>query len=309
MATDTSSIDDLLMSGKTQSQPEAPEHQYEDNLEPDAPEVQYEDQQEVNSEKNSQDDQNSYESDLDEPQGEERESPESPEYDEYGNPKAKPRVYTEEEVNDRINKAIRDRLSRLKSQEQALPTVQQVQQAQQNFEYNPNAEGNWQQQLESFVEQTFNKISQRQVTQAQQQKEAAAHNEFQEKFVNGMDRFSDFRDVVGAQPITDPMTLALRGMKDPAAFVYAASKRHPAELQRISSLPDPYAQMVEMGKLEERMRKTTQGTKAPRPLARTKEDTGMPQAKKKQEGDSIEDLIAKADTKRRAQLTARRGRG
>lgn len=305
MATETSSIDDLLMSGKTNIQPETPEHQPEkevnegenfDNSSNSEPEYEPQNYEEP-------------ETPDDEPEGDEGESPEAPEYDEYGNQKPKPRVYTEEEVNDRINKAIRDRLSRLKSQEQPLPSVQQVQQAQQNFEYNPDAEGNWQQQLESFVEQTFNKISQRQVTQAQQQREAAAHNEFQEKFVNGMERFNDFRDVVGAQPITDPMTLALRGMKDPAAFVYAASKRHPAELQRISSLADPYAQMVEMGKLEERMRKNTQGTKAPRPLARTKEDTGMPPAKKKQEGESIEDLIAKADAKRRAQLTAKRGRG
>lgn len=305
MATETSSIDDLLMTGKTQSQPEAPEHQPEVDMvgEGESPEI--------NTSEPEYEPQNYGEAEdaPEESEGEERESPESPEYDEYGNQKTKPRVYTEEEVNDRINKAVRDRLSRMKGQDQPMPTAQQVQQAQQNFEYNPDAEGSWQQQLEGFVEQTFNKISQRQLTQQQQQREQAAQNEFQEKFTTGRERFGDFRDVVGAQPISDPMTYALRGMKDPAAFIYAASKRQPQELQRIANLSDPYAQMVEMGKLEERMRKTAQGTKAPRPLARTKEDTGMPQAKKKQEGDSIEDLIAKADQKRRAQLTARRGRG
>lgn len=303
MATETSSIDDFLMTGKTQSQPEAPEHQYEggDDLPESSGEIETQAQPEYEPQ--------SY---GEEPEQEDAEPPqeEAKDFDEYGNEKAKPRVYTEEEVNDRINKAIRDRLSRLKSQEQPMPTQQQLTQAQQGFEYNPDAEGNWQQQLESFVEQTFNKINQRQITQAQQQKEQQAQFEFQEKFTQGMERFTDFRETVGAQPISDPMTYALRGMKDPAAFIYAASKRHPQELQRISQIPDGYAQMVEMGKLEERMRKTAPNkSNAPRPVSRLKEDTGMPIPKKKTgEGDSIEDLIAKADAKRQSQLNARRGR-
>lgn len=313
MATETSSIDDLLMSGKTSTQPEAPEHQYEDNLDmPDhgqPPEVDYGHAEEVNSEKNSQVDQNEYEND--EPEHDSSDDLTDVEsLDEYGNEKPKPRMYTEEEKNEAVNKAIRERLARLKSQDQPMPTVQQVQQAQQDFNYNPDSDQGYQEQLETFIERTFNKISQRQLTQAQQQREQAAQAEFQEKFTQGMERFSDFREVVGSQPITDPMTHALRGIKDPTAFVYAASKRHPQELARISQIPDPYAQMVEMGKLEERMRKTAQGTKAPKPLQRTREDAApVPVSKKKQDGDSIEDLIAKADAKRRAQLTARRGRG
>lgn len=304
MATETSSIDDLLLTGKTAVQPEAPEHQpdvdYGVDDTPDSPsEPEYEPQ-------------NYGESDADESEHEdgEQEPQEKQEFDEYGNQKEKPRVYTEDEVNERINKAVRDRLARMRSQEQPMPTQQQVAQAQQGFEYNPDAEGNWQQQLESFVEQTFNKINQRQLTQAQQQKEHQAQIEFQEKFTTGMERFTDFRETVSAQPITDPMTYALRGMKDPAAFVYAASKRHPQELQRISQIGDPYAQMVEMGKLEERMRKSAPNkSNAPKPVSRLKEDTGMPIPKKKTgEGDSIEDLIAKADAKRQAQLNARRGR-
>lgn len=309
MATDTSSIDDLLMTGKTASQPEAPEHQYEDNLDMGSPESAYsEPEKPVNSEKNPQIDQNEYESEPEEAQDEQQEQ-EPQDLDDYGNEKAKPRMYTEEEKNEAVNKAIRERLARMKSQDQPLPTVQQVQQAQQDFNYNPDSEQGYQEQLETFIERTFNKINQRQFTQAQQQREQAAQAEFQEKFTQGMERFTDFREVVGNQPITDPMTHALRGIKDPTAFIYAASKRHAAELQRISQIPDGYAQMVEMGKLEERMRKTAQATKAPRPVSRTKEDTGLPETKKKQDGDSIEDLIAKADARKRAQLTARRGRG
>lgn len=300
MATETSNIDDLLMSGKTSTQPETPEHQQE-FIPDDSYDVEYDEPAEIDNAKLlSQEEPEEYQESVPEEA--------TAELDEYGNQKAKPRVYTEDEVNERINKAIRDRLSRMKSQEQPLPSVQQLQQAQEGFNYDPDSSQGWQQQLESFVEQTFNKINQRQFSQAQQQKESHAQHEFEEKFTTGMERFQDFRDVVGAQPISDPMTYALRGMKDPAAFIYAASKRHAPEIQRIAQLADPYAQMVEMGKLEERMRKSAQGTKAPRPIQRSREDSAIPD-KKKQEGDSIEDLIARADAKKRAQLTARRGRG
>lgn len=297
MATDTSSIDDLLMGGTSSLQPQTPESQ-ENVVEEE--QISYGDPEVSDTIENK-------EVEALDPSSKEDDE-HVPETDEYGNQKAKPRVYTEDEVNERINKAIRERLARMKNQEQPMPSVQQVAQAQQDFNYNPDADGNWQQQLETFVEQTFNKINQRQVTQAQQMREKQAHQEFEEKFTNGMEKFQDFREVVSAQPISDPMTLALRGMKDPAAFIYAASKRQPAELQRISQISDPYTQMVEMGRLEERMRKVTNATKAPRPLGRSIEDTGMPRPVKKQEGDSIEDLIAKADAKRRSQLAARRSR-
>lgn len=304
MATETSSIDDFLMTGKTASQPEAPEHQFVDDnemIDDSAPEPQSDTQPEYEPQdyEGEQDGQNDL---SDEPTDGES-------LDEYGNEKPKPRVYTEEEVNDRINKAVRDRLSRMKSNDQAMPTQQQVQQAQQGFEYNPDSDQGWQQQLETFIEQTLTKVSQKHATRQQQEREHQAQTEFQDKFTQGMERFNDFREVVSSQPITDPMTYALRGMKDPAAFVYAASKRHPQELQRISQIGDPYAQMVEMGKLEERMRKTAPSkSNAPRPVQRLKEDAGMPQAKKKNDGnDSIEDLIARSDAKRQAQLNARRG--
>jgi len=290
MGTETSSIDELL-SGSGAHATQAPEE--------------YSDSSDVSENSNKNEYGESGETTITHSAQENNENaPEDFVADDYGNLKEKPRVYTEEEVNDRINKAIRERLSRMKTQDQPMPTVGQVQQAQ-GFNYNPNSEQGWEQQLESFVEQTFTKINQRQATQAQQQRDIEAHNAFEEKFANGMERFNDFRDVVGAQPITDPMTLALRGVNDPAAFVYAASKRHPAELQRISQLRDPYAQMVEMGKLEERMRKSTVSTTAPRPIGRSREDTGMPVAKNKNEGESIESLIEKAEAKKRAQINAR----
>ncbi len=303
MATEFGNIDDILEGGKTFSQPETPEHQ---------PEI-VEDSHDVVSDEPESSGEPAYEPQTyGEAEPEEESEPEvkepEQEYDDYGNTKAKPKTYTEEEVNDRINKAVRERLARLDRNGNNPSTQQVQQQAQQNFEYDPNAEGNWQQQLEVVIEQTVNKLSQKEVNRQQQQREERAQAEFHDKFTQGMDKFSDFREVVGAQPVTDPMTMALRGLKDPASFIYAASKRHPQELARISQLPDPVAQVLEMGKLEERMRKAAPGTKAPRPVSRTKEDAGLPVKDKKNSEPSIEDMIAKADAKRMAQIKQRRSR-
>jgi hypothetical protein len=123
-----------------------------------------------------------------------------------------------------------------------------------------------------------------------------------------MGRFGDFHDVVGSQPVTDAMTLALRGVSDPAAFIYAASKRHPAELQRISQIKDPYSQIVEMGKLEERMKKQPVQTKAPRPIGRNTEDAPMVTTKKKSTEPSIEELIAQSEKKKMSMMKQKRGR-
>ena len=136
--------------------------------------------------------------------------------------------------------------------------------------------------------------SKKQQRQAQEQQ---AEQAFRQKFTQGMERFSDFREVVGKLPMHDDMTMALRGMNDPTAFIYAAAKRQPGEIERISKLPDPYARMVEMGKLEERMRRNKATTKAPRPLGRTKEDTTA-RVTPKQKEMTGDDLLAKADAKR-----------
>jgi len=302
MATEFGNIDDMLAGGKTSQHPETPEHQ--PDIVEDSPDVSYDEPE--SSGETPFEPQDYDEGEPEEPEEPEVKEPEQ-EYDEYGNAKAKPRTYTEDEVNERINKAVRERLARGNNNNNPAQQ-QQVQQQAKDFEYNPDAEGNWQQQLESFVEQTVSRMSQKEASRQQQQREEQAQAEFQDKFTQGMGKFSDFREVVGSQPVTDPMTIALRGMKDPASFIYAASKRNPQELQRISQLPDPVMQMVEMGKLEERMRKNAAGTKAPKPISRTREDAGLPVKDKKSSEPSIEDMIANADKKRMAQLKQRRSR-
>lgn len=300
MSIDAGSIDDLLTQTKPSNLPNSED--LNDNNSNDSADSDYgidkEDEIESKEVEKSQED------------NDESDTKQERNFDDYGNEKAAPKTYTEDEVNERINKAVRERLSRANNQS-TQPTNQQQQQVQQqaqDFEYDPNSDGNWQQQLEQFVEQTFSKMTQRQAQKHQQEQERVSEAEFVDKFSSGMDRFHDFKDVVGNQPITDPMTLALRGITDPAAFIYAASKRHPAELERISKIKDPYSQMVQVGRLEERMRKRAEGTKAPRPIGRSSEDSTMNYVDKKTKEDSIEDLITKSEQKKLAKIRQLRGK-
>jgi hypothetical protein len=289
MATETSNIDDILMGGGSKMQPETPE--YTPEIESDDSSTDYEEKPILSD-------------DSDEP--EQEEPTEKEEQDEYGNDKQKAKTYTEDEVNERINKAVRERIARQERNSQQPPTQQQTQQAAQGFEYNPDSETGWQQQLEQFVEQTVSKMSNKQYQQQQAYKEQQVQAEFEERFQTNMTKFADFKDVVGAQPITDPMTLSLRAMKDPAAFIYAASKRNAPELLRISQIVDPYTQMVEMGRLEERMRKSSTGTSAPKPVGRSRDDS-VTHIKDGKKESSIEDLIAKSESKKLAKLKQFRG--
>jgi hypothetical protein len=215
------------------------------------------------------------------------------------------------------NEVIRERLARqarkyqseiddLRAQLASQGASAQVQQAAQDFEYNPDAQGDWQQQLRSFVKQTVNSMTHEQADYQKRQEESQVQAAFERKLVDGMSKFDDFRDVMSGLSfeITNPMTLATRAMDDPAAFLYAAAKRQPAELERISKIRDPYAQMTEIGKLEERMRRNKTQTKAPKPLGRTLDDASHP-ASKKNKDPSIEDLIAKSEAKRMSRMRGR----
>lgn len=301
-----SNIDEMLLNGKITAQnPATPEHQLEtseDKFEPkpevisefpDDPEVPLETKETTEAdERDSNDSRDTKDTDK----------PEKTvvEVDDYGNPKAAARTYSEEEVNERINKAIRERLARVERNQAQEPKTE----TSKDFKYDENADGNWEQQLEQFVEKTFSKITNRQVEQQRQMREQEMHMAFEEKFRSGMTRFGDFTEVVGGMPISDPMTLATRSMADPAAFLYAASKRAPDEIKRIAALSDPYSQMVEMGKLEERLKRQKAQTTAPRPLSRTKEDTSIKHKSEKEP--TIEELINQATARKLKQQRDRR---
>lgn len=300
-----SSIDDLLAGVGNSQQPITPEHKGKAQ-EPEESVEEKEAEPTDNAEAE-------YESDLAD-SGDEHEGDEEPaqndkpndaddEVDDYGNKK------------ERMSKGMKERLDRKEKQYQnevaqrdyeiqqlrqklsGTGASNEVQQAVKDFQYDPNDESGWQQQLTDFVKHTVTNMHTEQQTQYQQAQEQKLEQDFRDKFVSGMDRFSDFREVVGRQPMDDSMTKALRGMNDPSAFIYAVSKRQPGELERISKIPDSYARMVEMGKLEERMRRNKPTTNTPRPLGRHAED-GAPRVTPKQKDMTGDDLLAKADAKR-----------
>jgi hypothetical protein len=297
-----SSIDELLMGGGGNSQqPDSPEYQETpeaiEELEHDAPEV-----EEINEEPPEEDNENEFQTD-EEP--EQKTQKKAEEHDEYGN--------TQEPENE----AIRERLARqarkheseinaLRAQLAQQSAAPDVQQAVKDFEYDPESGGDWQQQLREFVKQTVSSMDVEKNTKQQRAEETRLQAEFESKFRDGMNRFDDFREVMTSLPceITDAMTLATRAMDNPAAFLYAAAKRNPQELERISRIRDPYAQMTEIGKLEERMRKNKPTTKAPRPLGRTPDDS-ISNAPKKQKEPNGDDLLARADSKRLQNVRAR----
>lgn len=313
-----SSIDDLLMGVGNSQQPATPEHKEKqekapveemerDNV-PQEKEPNYDTDDEADTD--TPDDSDSDDDVEDRKVVGDEEKDDEPEVDEYGNKK------------DRMSKGMKDRLDRKEKQHQReieqrdyeLQQLRQqlatkgasseVQKAAADFEYNPNDETSWQQQLTDFVKQTVKGMHTDEQQKTREVQEQTAQREFQQKFTKGMDRFGDFRDVVGSQPIDDAMTLSLRAMSDPSAFIYAASKRHPQEIERISKLPDPYARMVEMGKLEERMRRNKPTTKAPRPLGRTREDASSKVIAKPKDT-SGDDLLARADAKRLSAVRTR----
>lgn len=293
----TTSIDDVLM-GAMSSQPDS-------NFQPDEP-MESKPSQEPEHMNEPEPETIEYESEPEQSPESQEPVKESVELDDYGNekPKTETKTYTEDEVNERINRAVRERLERIERNQQQP----QQQQAQQDFQYDSSSEQSWEQQLAAFVKQTVNSMSQEQKQAEQIQREQRIQQEFEMKFHQGMSKFSDFREVVGAQPISDAMTMATRAMSDPAAFIYAASKRHPQELQRIANIPDQYAQMVEMGRLEERMRKAKATTNAPRPINHTRDESGFSMAKQDPKEPSIEDLMAQADERKLKKLRTFRGR-
>lgn len=205
---------------------------------------------------------------------------EAPDLDEYGNEVAKPRMYSEDDVQ----RMFRERFSRGQFNQQQQT---QVQQAAKDFQPDPANPENWETQLEQFVEKTVDKIKTKESTRAWQEKEAEAQAEFQSKFETGMQKYKDFHETVKGLPITDAIMVAARDMKDPAAFIYAASKLHPEEIKRIANLPSAIQQAAEVGRLEERMKKAKNVTRASKPLTPTKGDMSVKYQPKK----SIDQLI------------------
>jgi hypothetical protein len=315
-----SSIDDLLMGVGNSQQPATPEHKEKldnekpdrapvEEVEPETPEYEEDDTsgETIESDDDSEDTEGKA---AGKTEGKDETHDEEFEEDEYGNkkermsPGVKERLDRKEKQHQREIEQRDFELQQLRQQLANQGASTQVQKAAADFKYDPSDEASWQQQLTDFVKHTVNNMHSEQEQKQRDTQEKQVEREFHQKFSQGMERFGDFKSVVGNQPIDNAMTLALRGMSDPSAFIYAASKRQPQELKRISELRDPYARMVEMGKLEERMRRNKTTTKAPKPLGRPTEDA-IAKAKPKQKDTTGDDLLAKADAKRLATVRNR----
>lgn len=201
-------------------------------------------------------------------QAQEKEASESPEIDEYGTKVSKKKLYTEEEVQQMM----RDRLKRGRHAQEEPAPAQEPAPA-------PANEEQWEAQLGDFIDKHMDTRAKKHQTEQYQASEAQSMAEFEVKFTDGMGKYSDFESIVREKPITDAMMLATRSMNDPAAFIYAACKHNPKELERISKIQDVVTQATEIGRLEERMKRAKTVTLAPKPAKQISGDSSneMPQ--------------------------------
>ena len=301
----TTSIDELLLGGGNNVSRETIVSDEPEDRE----EIEYEESEEA-------EDNGGVEEEAPDESADDIDEPENPkarklETDEYGNEKEPENEVIRERLRKQAESLSRKHeaeIAELRTQLAQQGASQQVQKAAEDFQYDPNEGGDWQQQLASFVKQTVKSMGREEDSAQQRAQERERQIEFETKFKTGMENFNDFSDVIGGLPfqISDAMTVSTRAMKDPAAFLYAAAKRQAPELERIAKIRDPYVQMAEMGKLEERMRKNKPTTKAPRPLERSSDNATTPSPKKKTEP-SIEELIAHADKKKLNRIKGRQG--
>lgn len=187
--------------------------------------------------------------------------------DEYGNPIEKAKMYTEEQ----LNMIVRDRLARVKNTDHGKHNAQNLQDDAKGFKADPDSEDSWEQQLDKFIDARIDARHKKQSESEWREQESLKQSAFEEKFSSGMGKYSDFHQVVAGKSITDSMMMGARNLDNPAAFVYAAAKLHPQELERIAKILDPYTQAAEVGRLHERMvkeRKTASHTAKPLTLAK-----------------------------------------
>lgn len=191
----------------------------------------------------------------------------SDEVDEYGTKVGKPKTYTEEEVQNMI----RDRLKRGRHSENQ-EGQQERQEAAKDFTPDQESGESWEEQLDRHIDKHLDKKSREAKEREWKAEEQQKQDEFEVKFSQGMAKYKDFGDVVGSKPVTGAMMLAARTMENPAAFLYAACKQQPKEIERIASIKDPVTQATEIGRLEERMKKARTITSSPKPPAKIKGD-------------------------------------
>lgn len=227
-------------------------------------------------------------------EGDKADSEESdPETDDYGND-IKPSKASEQSDDDTplytksdLNRLIRERLDRMKVPvNQQSGIVDAVTQAMANPE--SGGDNQWITDITTVVKETMKAEKAREKEESWQAEQVRAQTEFQDRFTSGMNKYKDFRQVTEKMPITDAMMLAIRDLpdiKNPAAFIYSASKKAPDKLRTIANMPSPAAQAAAIGRLEMELR-----GKAPS----VKKNSGAPRAPTKVGGDIAKGSLPKA---------------
>jgi hypothetical protein len=164
--------------------------------------------------------------------------------DEYGNPVEKTKTYTEED----LQRIVRERLARSKYESQ-----QQSQQQTSQPKEETQTEDDWEKELNKRIDQRVESREKEYRDQLWKEKQYKKHMEWEDKFNSDMNKYPDFKEVVSGKPITDDMLIATKTLNNPGSFIYAASKLHAQELERISKIDDPDSQKFEIGRLHERM--------------------------------------------------------
>jgi hypothetical protein len=185
---------------------------------------------------------------------------------EYGLPEPEKPVEEKMYPESVVNKMIRERLERVKIE----ATPAQVKEIAKDMNANPADSEAWMTELENVIVETIEKKERNKQVEIMKQKENSIQAQFEDRFNTGMAKYSDYWKVVNSVGEIKPhMLIATRSMEKPADFLYAAAKFHPDKLKEIAGMDDPYGQMMEIGRLDERMRKaSTNITKAPAPIKR-----------------------------------------
>lgn len=178
-----------------------------------------------------------------------------------------------------VNKMIRERLDRMKQPASSA----QVEAIAKEMKSDPNDQNAWKQEFVEIVKEVNREESQKAERQRMEQEEIKTQSEFERKMDDGGNKYKDFWQVLNTAPITPTIMIGAREMDDPASFLYAASKLYPEELGKISKMDNPAALMIQLGKLEERMKRNAKNTAAPRPLTAMRGDFHGEEAPPKQE--------------------------
>lgn len=203
-------------------------------------------------------------------------------------PPPKERYYTQDEVQQMM----RDRLER---QARNLQPKDEEQ----------SESDDWREDLRKYISTTLRE-EQEQINNARAREQAEREfNEMAYKFQTGATRFPDFANVVSKAGFTNEMTKAGLHFDDSAAFFYAAAKLMPAEVKRIAKLPSAERQIIELGRLDEKLRASTANNSkkqaASRPISKVRGDG----VTKKEKSEPVGDILAAEDARRSKSLRDR----